>query len=213
MSEKIPCPVDGCDLEFESMAAATVHMKDVHKDEFSAPMPRQPPEPPEGQLQRTPEEQKELEEALAMIPPGMMKLLDARMDARIDAALVRYLPQVKEAVTGAMKQVIGTKPHGTVDPITGLPDGGVIPGSPVTPMGAQIMQWIMRGGGGGGTGAEAFLKQAAEYKAVFDVFQSPPSLAERMMTSAQMRMLRAVNKEFVSEKSLAALDKELGLTE
>ena len=37
MTERIPCPVDGCDEEFDDEASAIAHMKEKHRDEFSHP--------------------------------------------------------------------------------------------------------------------------------------------------------------------------------
>ena len=93
MSEKIPCPVEGCNEEFDDEAAASAHMKEKHRDEFAPPavIPPggQPPEPPEGQV-KVP--------GLGVIPPGMLELLDQRMDARIQAALAAERPELAKAI-------------------------------------------------------------------------------------------------------------------
>ena len=191
-SEKIPGPVDGCDEVFADEAEARVHVKEKHRDDF-APAPAQiipPEEPPADQVQAVEKEKKE-EDVLAMVPPGMLKILDERVEkiveARIEAALEAYLPQVQEAVTGAMTRVVEAQARAAGIPIPVVGEGGVVPGSPVTPVGAALLQWITKGGGGS-TDMENLAKTLTQARAISDVL-NPPTIWDRVMQNAVLRSL------------------------
>lgn len=186
MTEKIPCPVAGCDEVFDDEAAAIAHMKEKHQDEF-APATILPILPPGG----GPDEPPRSVEALSLVPPGMLEALDARVDERIQAALVAERPQIQAAVKGAIEQVIAQAraaglpiPGVTVNPA--VPEGGVVPGSPVTPAGAQLMNWMM--GQGQSSGMEDLAKTLTQARAISDVL-NPPSIWDRVMQNAVLRSL------------------------
>ncbi len=185
MPDKIPCPVAGCDEEFKDEAEAMAHMKEKHRDDF-APAPEETP-----LAEFAPDQEKVIEEtaAVAMVPPGMLKLLDERVEkivaTRIEAALTAYLPEVQQAVAGAMekavKQVQGALPGG-------LPGAGVIPGSPVTSEGVALLNLLLRQGGGGGSDMENLAKTLTQARAISDVL-NPPSIWDRVMQNAVLRSL------------------------
>lgn len=186
MTDRIPCPVDGCDEEFDDEAAAAVHMKEKHRDDF-APPPVQiipPGEPPADQVQTVEKEKKNpgtgLESVeipgIGMVPPGMLEILDKRMDDRITAAI----PQI----VNALKEAIASGAPGGAAP----PGGGVLPGSPVTPAGAELIKWITSGGGGGSTDMENLAKTLTQARAISDVL-NPPTIWDRVMQNAVLRSL------------------------
>lgn len=198
MPEKIPCPVDGCDEEFDDEAAAIVHMKEKHRDDF-APAPTQiipPGEPPEDDVQKNPEKvvpigrDNDVDAALAMVPPGLMKAIETRMDARIGAALEAFMPQVQAAVKGSIEQVIDQARQAglSIPGVTDVPlkEGGVVPGSPVTPTGAAFLQFLMKGGGG--SDMENLAKTLTQARAISDVL-NPPTVWDRVMQNAVLRSL------------------------
>lgn len=206
MTNKIPCPVAGCDEVFEDEAAAIAHMKAEHLEEFTSHT---------GELGEqlkvnvSPGVQ-DVDAALAMVPPELMKEIEARMDARIGAALEAFMPQVQAAVKGSIEQVIAqAKAAGVSIPgVTGNPTGppgGVVDGSPVTPAGAELIKAIF--GGGGGTDIEGFIRQANQYKALGDLFNPGPSITDRIMQTAYIRNLK--NLGLVTDKSMKAVEKEL----
>jgi len=170
-------------------------MKDKHRDEF-APEPVQiipPGEPPETQAQVNARASLPNEEALLeLVPPGMLALLEKRMDVRINAALEAYKPEVAEAVKGAIEQVVkqaqaaGIQVPGVTDNPTG--GGGVVPGSPVTPAGAELLKMIFGGGGGQGSQMEELAKTLTQARAISDVL-NPPSIWDRVMQNAVLRSL------------------------
>ncbi len=199
MSEKIPCPVDGCNEEFDDEAAASAHMKEKHRDEFAPPavIPPggQPPEPPEGQAQNVGEKKsRELEvPGLGVIPPGMLELLDQRMDARIQAAMAAERPELAKAIEVTVTrsfEAIAKKAQaaGIVIPgVTGASgEGGVVPGSPVTPTGAAFLQFLMKGSGG--SDMENLAKTLTQARAISDVL-NPPTVWDRVMQNAVLRSL------------------------
>lgn len=214
MSEKIPCPVPGCDEVFDDEAAVIKHIKKEHKDEFGpAPTPKLPPnEPPEGDVQKGPDDlKKDLDVALSMVPPGMMKALEDKMDERIGAALEAFMPQVQQSVAGAIKQVIDNaqKAGLSIPGVTGstVKEGGVIQGSPVTSEGAALIQLLMGGGGGGDI--ESFIRQANQYRALGDLFNPPPSLLDRIAQRALMKQFKSLN--LITDQMMDNVDKELDL--
>jgi len=206
--EKIPCPVDGCDEEFDDEAAAIAHMKAEHRDEFTAHTGVSL-EKTTLKIENVPNGQdNEVDAALAMVPPGLMKVIEDRMDARIQLAIEAERPQIAAAVKGAIEQVIAQARQAgiPIPAVTGTPgEGGVIAGSPVTPAGAELIKQIF--GGGGGTDIETFIKQANQYKALGSLFNPPPSLADRIITSAYIKNLKKLG--LVTDAAASKLDKEL----
>ncbi len=205
-SEKIKCPVDGCDEEFADEAEAMVHMKEKHRDEFAPPQPQiiPPPGPPGGQAQVVKKETEPVP-PVGMIPPGIMSALEAKMDARIEASLEAYLPQVQEAVGEAMQKVIAAQAQAIGIPIPNIgKDGGVIQGSPVTPTGAALLQWITKGGGGGSTDMDTLAKLMMSARAISDVM-NPPSMWDRVMQNV---VVRSLNKSglLTTEESKALIE-------
>ena len=198
MSEKIPCPVEGCDEEFDDEKAAAAHMKDKHRDDF-APPPVQiipPGEPPEDQAQKVGEKKpRELEvPGLGVVPPAMLELLDQRMDARIKAAIAAERPELAKAIEITVTrsfEAIANKAQaaGIVIPgVTGAPgEGGVVPGSPVTPTGAAFLQFLMKQGSGG-SDMENLAKTLTQARAISDVL-NPPTIWDRVMQNAVLRSL------------------------
>ena len=179
MSERIPCPVDGCDEEFDDEASAASHMKEKHRELYSAPVGRDKPSevvvdlpPIEGVSSNA--------GPLAMVPPGMLEILDKRMDARITAAI----PQIVDA----LKAAIAAGAPGAAPGVALPPGGGVIPGSPVTPAGAELIKWMTSGGGGGSTDMESLAKTLTQARAISDVL-NPPSIWDRVMQNAVLRSL------------------------
>lgn len=205
MTDKIPCPVDGCDEEFDDEAAAIKHMKAEHLEEFTA-------HTGEGdtiEVEVGPVSSNENTDALAMVPPELLELMDKRMDARIKAAIEAERPQIAAAVKGAIEQVVAQARTAGI-PIPGVTDnpgeGGAVPGSPVTPAGAELLKYIIGGGGGGGD-LTSFIQQANQYKAIGELFNPPPSLADRIITSAYIKNLKKL--DLVTDKAMQKLDKEL----
>jgi len=175
-SEKIPCPVEGCDEVFDDEAAAAAHMKAEHSDLFS---------PPEDEVITLPPiEGFSTNADLSMVPPGLMEAMEKKMDARIEAALEAYLPQVQEAVTGAMKKVVEAQAQGALP--GAVLGGGVIPGSPVTPAGAQLLNWITKQDQP--TGMENLAATLTQARAISDVL-NPPTIWDRVMQNAVLRSL------------------------
>ena len=170
MTERIPCPVDGCDEEFDDEAAAAAHMKEKHRELYT------PPGTHETRAYQPPPEEVPAVPGLGVVTPGMLELLDKRMDARITAAI----PQIVDA----LKQAIASGAPGAALP----PGGGVIPGSPVTPAGAELIRWMTRGGGGGSTDMESLAKTLTQARAISDVL-NPPSIWDRVMQNAVLRSL------------------------
>jgi len=170
-SEKIPCPVDGCDEEFDDEAAAAAHMKEKHRELYSAPGVHD--NPGEAALQ-SPAELPAVP-GMEMVTPEILALIDARMDSRIEKAIPDIVNALKEAITSGA-------------PGAALPGGGVIPGSPVTPAGAELIRWMTRGGGGGSTDMENLAKTLTQARAISDVL-NPPSIWDRVMQNAVLRSL------------------------
>ena len=200
--EKIKCPVDGCDEEFADEAEAMVHMKEKHRDKFAPPLADQV-QVVEKKVRPEPEPVPEAN--LGMIPPGMIDLLNKQMDARIEAALESYLPKVQEAVGEAMQKVVAAQAQAIGIPIPNIgKDGGVIPGSPVTPTGAALLQWITKGGGGGSTDMDALAKLMTSARAISDVM-NPPSMWDRVMQNV---VVRSLNKSglLTTEESKALIE-------
>jgi len=131
-----------------------------------------------------------VDEALvAMVPPEALELLDKRMDARIQAAIEAERPQIAAAVKGAIEGVLEkAKVAGISIPgVTGNPgEGGVVPGSPVTPTGAAFLQFLMKGSGG--SDMENLAKTLTQARAISDVL-NPPSIWDRVMQNAVLRSL------------------------
>jgi len=171
MSERIPCPVEGCDEEFDDEAAAAAHMKEKHRELYSAPGVHD--NPGEAALQ-SPAELPAVP-GMEMVTPEILALIDARMDSRIEKAIPDIVNALKEAITSGA-------------PGAALPGGGVIPGSPVTPAGAELIRWMTRGGGGGSTDMENLAKTLTQARAISDVL-NPPSIWDRVMQNAVLRSL------------------------
>lgn len=133
-----------------------------------------------------------------MLPAGTLEMLDARIaavaKAEIESALEAFKPEVAAAVQGAMERVIATARTAgvnipgvpAVNPTTGLPEGGVVPGSPVTPMGAQLLGWITRKDEP--SGMESLAKTLQEARLITDIM-NPPSIWDRVMQNAVLRSL------------------------
>jgi len=172
MSERIPCPVEGCDEEFDDEAAAAAHMKEKHRDVFSAPVGRD--NPGEAALPPPPEV---LVPGMEMVTPEILALMDARIDGRIEKAIPDIVNALKDAITQVQT------PGAPVQP-----GGGVIPGSNITPAGAQLINWMTRGGGGGSTDMENLAKTLTQARAISDVL-NPPSIWDRVMQNAVLRSL------------------------
>ena len=170
MSERIPCPVEGCDEEFDDKEAAAAHMKEKHRELFSAPGVHD--NPGEAALPPTAEV---LVPGMEMVTPEILALMDARIDGRIEKAIPDIVNALKEAITSGA-------------PGAALPGGGVIPGSPVTPAGAELIRWMTRGGGGGSTDMENLAKTLTQARAISDVL-NPPSIWDRVMQNAVLRSL------------------------
>lgn len=195
-SEKIPCPVEGCDEVFDDETAAAAHMKEKHLDVFSAQVPAE----------------QELDEgALALVPPGVLELLDKRVETKIKAALEAERSQIVAAVKGTISQVLADARAAGLS-VPGVPsgprEGGAIPGSPVTPEG---LAWInlLRGGGGGddSESLDSFIRKAGQFKAIAELFNPPASITERIMQTAYIRSLKNVG--LVTDKQMADVEKSL----
>ena len=172
-SERIPCPVEGCDEEFDDEAAAAAHMKEKHRELYSAPGVHD--NPGEAALQ-SPAELPAVP-GMEMVTPEILALIDARMDSRIEKAIPDIVNALKEAIVGAQT------------PVAAVPPGaGVIPGSNITPAGAQLINWMTRGGGGGSTDMENLAKTLTQARAISDVL-NPPSIWDRVMQNAVLRSL------------------------
>jgi len=182
MTERIPCPVDGCDEDFDDEAAAAAHMKEKHRDHFSDPVfdTSKLRNPGDGQDPEDdvvlPTEEVTSVPGLEMVPPGLLEIMDKRMDDRITASIPK--------IVNALKQAIASGAPGAALP----PGGGVIPGSPVTPAGAELIRWMTRGGGGGSTDMESLAKTLTQARAISDVL-NPPSIWDRVMQNAVLRSL------------------------
>lgn len=210
--EKIPCPVEGCDEVFDDEAAAIEHMKAEHRDQFTAHTGE-----PGEQITVKVEPEAEDDEAavLAMVPPEIMKLMDERIatvaKAEIEIALEAFKPQIAEAVTGAIQKVVadaqkaGIPIPGAVNPTTGLPEGGLIPGSPITSEGAALIQLLLKGGGG--TQMEDLAKTLTQARAISDVL-NPPTMWDRVMQNVVIRSLSKTG--LLTESEAKTLAKEVG---
>lgn len=192
MPEKIPCPVAGCGEVFDDEAAAIAHMKAEHRDEFTAhtgvSLEETVLKVEDVPIGRDNEDA----DALAMVPPGLMKAIEGRMDARIQLAIEAERPQIAAAVKGAIEQVVAKARQAGI-PIPGVTlnpagEGGVIPGSPVTPQGAELLKMIFGAGGGQGTQMEELAKTLTQARAISDVL-NPPSIWDRVMQNAVLRSL------------------------
>jgi len=150
---------------------------------------------------------------MEMLPTGALDLLDSRIDAKINKAFEEFKPELREAVRGVMEQSIrdaqaaGIVPPGTVNPGAGVPEGGAIPGSPVTPTGAALLNWITKSGSGGEEGLDSFIKQASRYKAIGELFNPPPSIIEKVMQTAYIRNLKNIG--IVTDKEMKTVEKTL----
>lgn len=184
-SEPIPCPVAGCDEEFPDMAAAAVHMKEVHKEAFSAVMGSQE-EPAQA-----PAEAIEIP-GLGTVSPETLQFINGMMDMKIQAALEAERPQIKAAVTGAIEQVLAQARAAGL-PIqgitaTGAPPATAVQGSTVTPLGVEMMKLMMGMGSGGGTDIENMTKALTQMRAISDLL-NPPSVWDRVMQNVVIRSL------------------------
>jgi len=175
MTERIPCPVEGCDEEFDDKEAAAAHMKEKHRELFSAPGVHD--NPGEVIVNLPPTEEVTTVPGMEMIPPGLLEMMDARIDGRIEKAIPDIVNALKEAITQVQT------PGAAVPP-----GGGVIPGSNITPAGAQLINWMTRGGGGGSTDMENLAKTLTQARAISDVL-NPPSIWDRVMQNAVLRSL------------------------
>lgn len=147
---------------------------------------------------------------LAMVPPEVLKLMDARIDERVQAALEAERPQIAAAVKGAIAQVIAdARAQGLSVP--GVPsgpgEGGAIPGSPVTPEGLAWINLLRGGGGGESESLDGFIRKAGQFKAIAELFNPPASLTERIMQTAYIRSLKNVG--LVTDKQMGDVEKEL----
>jgi len=115
-----------------------------------------------------------------MVTPEILALMDARIDGRIEKAI----PDIVNALKDAITQVQNPGAPGVAVP----PGGGVIPGSNITPAGAELIKWMTRGGGGGSTDMESLAKTLTQARAISDVL-NPPSIWDRVMQNAVLRSL------------------------
>ena len=175
MADKVPCPVEGCVEIFDTEEEAAAHMKKKHLDVFSAEVPAE----------------KDLadETLVAMVPPEALALLDKRVETKIQAAMEAERPRIIEAMKTAIQQVV-TQAQTAGVALPGVPnplgEGGVVAGSPVTPMGAQFMQFLMRDSGG--SDMEKLAATLTQARAISDVL-NPPSIWDRVMQNAVLRSL------------------------
>lgn len=189
--DKVPCPVEGCDMTFNDEAQAAFHMKEYHSDTFAPPTPDKPDEG---------------DKFLGMLPPGMLEVLDKRMDDRIKIAIAEVKPEVVEAVKAALGEMLRGAGPGAAPSVA--PGGGAITGSPVTSNGAALINALLRSGGGGDTESlDGFIRQASKYKAIGELFNPPASLTERIMQTAYVRSLKKLG--LVTDNQMKKLDKEL----
>ena len=172
MTERIPCPVEGCDEEFDDEAAAAAHMKEKHRELYSAPEVHDNP----GEAALPPPEEVPAVPGMEMVPPGLLEIMDKRMDDRITASIPK--------IVNALKAAIAAGAPGAALP----PGGGVIPGSNITPAGAELIKWMTQGGGGGSTDMESLAKTLTQARAISDVL-NPPSIWDRVMQNAVLRSL------------------------
>lgn len=215
MAEKIPCPMAGCDKEFDDEAAAIAHLKAEHKDDFapgSTPLVRRGPGPdPDADKliemgQRHDSQRGEDagshsasdEPPQSMIPPEALALLDKRIDDRVSKALDDFKPELQEAVAGAIKKVVDQAAAAGIA-VPGVTGGGVVPGSPVTPTGAAFMQWLM--GQGQKTDMEQLATTLTQARAISDVL-NPPSIWDRVMQNAVLRSLAKAGLVTAEEEKL-----------
>ncbi len=203
-SEKVPCPVDGCGKEFDTMELTAAHMKKDHNQEFGVPELVVPPSPPPGSQA----EALEVPKSLGVVPPEVMTYLNSLMDQKVQAALEAERPQTVKAVGEAIAAVIAEyQRQGLVPGLAGAPGakgpGG--PGSKVTDLGGAIIAYITKPETGGDL--TAFIKQAQQFKAIGELFNPPPGLADRIITSAYIKNLKKL--DLVTDKAAEALDKEL----
>ena len=218
-SEKVPCPV--CGEVFDDKEAATAHMKEKHRDEFS-----HPEVPPVGRDESPQEEENPSEvvvdlppiegvtsnviDPLALLPPEIMAAMEKKMDERIEVAFEAERPRVIKAMEVAIENVVkkATAAGFTIPGVTGNPaEGGVVQGSPVTPAGAELIKLMFGGGGGGGQDLEGFIRQANQFKAIGELFNPPASLTERIMQTAYIKSLKNVG--LVTDKQMQDVEKAL----
>ena len=197
-SEKITCPVEGCDEEFDDEESAAAHMKEKHLDVFSAQVPA---------------EQALTDEALAGLPPGLaayLPLANKYIDSRVQAALAAERPQIVAAVKGTIERVLADARAAGVS-VPGVPsgpgEGGAIPGSPVTPQGLAWINLLRGGGGGESESLDEFIRKAGQFKAIGELFNPPPSITERVMQTAYIRSLEKVG--LVTDKQMKDVEKSL----
>jgi len=191
---KVPCPVEGCDEVFKDEASVAAHMKAVHRDQFKPPGEPLPGIPPEGIKE--------------MLPTGALELLDTRIDARVQAALEAERPQIAAAVKGAIEQVLAqAKAAGIAVP--GVPlapgEGGVVPGSPVTPAGAQLISWMTKSDQS--SDMENLAKMLTQARAISDVL-NPPTMWDRVMQNVVVRSLRQTG--LLTDTEATGLSKQIG---
>jgi len=218
MVEDIVCVV--CNEPFASMEAAAAHMKKEHPEEFSSPAVIEKSQPKgEGAIDEThrgesTQKGAALEQAtpgnnpFSMVPPGMLELLDQRVATKIQAAIEAERPQIALAVKGAIETVISQARAAGI-PVPGVASPGAPPGGimvpPVTSEGMALIQMMMQQNQG--SGLEGFIAQANQFKAIGALFSPPPSLADRIITSAYIKNLKKLG--LVTDKASNALDKEL----
>jgi len=90
---------------------------------------------------------------------------------------------MEQVVAAAQTQNPGA-PIGAIPPAAG---GGVLPGSPVTPMGAQLLSWITKSDQP--TNMEALANILTQARAISDVL-NPPTMWDRVMQNVVVRSLK-----------------------
>jgi len=130
-------------------------------------------------------------------------VLDQRIDARIDAALTAFKPQVIQGLKDALQEAAMNPgpPAGVASP-----ESGVVPGSPVTPSGAALLQTIFQSNQPSDMEKMAsFISQA---RMVSDAL-NPPSIWDRVMQNVVIRSLS--RQGLLTEKE--GLELEKGIAE
>ena len=186
---KVPCPVEGCDEVFKDEASAAAHMKAMHRDHFTAHS-GEPMTQFTVKIDPEAEDEENPSAALAMVPPEIMKLMDSRIDERVQAALEAERPQIAAAVKGAIEQVLAQAKAAGIA-VLGVPlapgEGGVVPGSQVTPAGAQLISWMTKSDQS--SDMENLAKMLTQARAISDVL-NPPTMWDRVMQNVVVRSLR-----------------------
>ncbi len=186
------------------MDLAGAHMKKDHAAEFGAPPAIIPPPAPPPK----PSEPIKVPKVLGAVPAEVLEYINALTDQKIQAALEAERPHTAKAVGEAIAQVItDMRAAGIPIPALDAPGAPAVggPGSTVTPLGGALLNYLTRPEPGGDI--MAFIKQAQQFKAIGELFNPPPGLADRIITSAYIKNLKKLG--LVTDNAASALDKEL----